>query len=355
MSEQSIRLNPASAVRASTTQCKANPGNKSLVRMRLDDVDRAKGLAILLVVFGHVVARQAPSGNEWYMVSKQAVYSFHMAFFMFLSGLVFFLRAAPVAGFQEYVMSVRRRFMRLMPAYFLFAGLVFAGKWGAQAFLHVDNPVEGFNELIEIVLFPMQSGSAFLWYIYVLFLFSIVSLALLPFTKGRIWPLVVIGIALQFVPEFHFIGLGQFTKYFLFFALGGVAVTGWELYTGWVDRLWVLAFLLLATMLVSGLYTGQAWIIAALLSIPALHGLCRREFPGGRILIFVGGMTFSIYLMNTMAIGVAKALLLKFISWDGLNFVFIFLPLLLAAGVLIPIVLKKFVFPRIRWLDRITS
>jgi hypothetical protein len=117
----------------------------------------------------------------------------------------------------------------------------------------------------------------------------------------------------------------------------------------------VLAFLLLATMLVAGLYAGRAWIIAALLSIPALHGLCRREFPGGRILIFVGGMTFSIYLMNTMAIGVTKALLLKFTSWDGLNFVFIFLPLLLVAGVLIPVALKIFVFPKIGWLDRITS
>lgn len=70
--------------------------------MRLPDIERAKGLAILLVVFGHVVAREAPAGNEWYTFSKSAVYSFHMAFFMFLSGLVFFMRAEPVAGLQEY-------------------------------------------------------------------------------------------------------------------------------------------------------------------------------------------------------------------------------------------------------------
>lgn len=333
----------------------ASVANKLPSGTRFPDIERAKGLAILLVVFGHVVAREAPAGNEWYMASKLAVYSFHMAFFMFLSGLVFFLRAAPVGSVQEYAVSVRKRFMRLMPAYFLFAGLVFVGKWGAQAFLHVDNPVNGFAELIEIVLFPMQSVSSFLWYIYVLFLFSIVGLALLTFTKGRIWPLVVIGVALQFVPAFQFLGLGQFTKYFLFFALGGAAVRGWETYTGWVDRIWVLALLSLAIVLGTGFYAGQAWIITALLSIPALHGLCRREFPGGRILLFVGGMTFSIYLMNTMAIGVAKAVLLKFISWDGLSFVFLFFPLLMFMGVMAPIFMKKFVFPRIGWLDRITS
>lgn len=321
---------------------------------RLLDIERAKGLAILLVVFGHVVAREAPADNEWYVAAKQAVYSFHMAFFMFLSGFVFFLRAAPVASFHEYATYVRKRFMRLMPAYFLFAGLVFAGKWGAQTFLHVDNPVQGFTELIEIVLFPMQSVSAFLWYIYVLFLFSIAGVAMLTVTKGRIWPLVVVGVVLLFVPPIPLLGLGQFTRYFLFFALGGVAVTAWATYMHWVDRLWVLAFLLLAIVLVSG-YSGQMWIIASLLSIPALHGLCRREFPGGRILVFVGGMTFSIYLMNTIAIGVTKAVLLKFIAWDGLSFVFLFFPLLMSAGVVVPIIVKNFVFPKVPWLDRITS
>lgn len=328
--------------------------NRLPLGTRLPDIERAKGLAILLVVFGHVVAREAPADNEWYMTAKQALYSFHMAFFMFLSGLVFFLRAAPVASFHEYAASVRKRFMRLMPAYFLFAGLVFAGKWGAQTFLHVDNPVQGFTELIEIVLFPMQSVSAFLWYIYVLFLFSIAGVALLTLTKGRVWPLMVVGVILLFVPPIQFLGLGQFTRYFLFFALGGGAVTAWSMYTHWVDRLWVLAFLLLAIVLV-GADSGQVWIIAALLSIPALHGLCRREFPGGRILVFVGGMTFSIYLMNTIVIGVTKAILLKFISWDGLNFVFLFFPLLLSAGVLVPILVKKLVFPKVAWLDRITS
>jgi fucose 4-O-acetylase-like acetyltransferase len=323
--------------------------------MRLPDIERAKGLAILLVVFGHVVAREAPVGNEWYMSSKDAVYSFHMAFFMFLSGLVFFMRAVPVASIQEYAVSVRKRFLRLMPAYFLFAGLVFAGKWGAQSFLHVDNPVKGFTSLMDIVLFPMQSVSSFLWYIYVLFLFSIAGLALLTFTKGRIWPLIVIGVALQFVPAFQFLGLGQFTKYFLFFALGGVAVRGWGTYTGWVDRIWLLALLSLAIVLGTGFYAGQAWIIAALLSIPALHGLCRQEFPGGRILLFAGGMTFSIYLMNTMAIGVVKAVLLKLTNWDGANFVLLFFPLLMFAGVMIPIFLKKFIFPRIGWLNRVTN
>ncbi|MDP3584438.1 MAG: acyltransferase [Thiobacillus sp.] len=321
----------------------------------MHDIDRAKGLAILLVVFGHVVARQPPLGNEWYTAAKEAVYAFHMAFFMFLSGVVFFLRARPVSDFQAFATGVRKRFVRLMPAYFLFAGIVFAGKWGAQNFAHVDNPVTGWGGLLDIVLFPMQSVSAFLWYIYVLFLFSVCGLALLSITKGRVWPLVALGVALQFVPPVHFLGLGQFSKYFLFFALGGAAVALWESYARWVDRLWLLAMAGLIGVLAVGWDSSHGWMLAALLSIPALHGLCRREFVGGRGLAFVGAMSFSIYLMNTMAIGATKAVMLKFASWDGLNFVLLFFPMLMVAGVLLPILLKKYVFPKLGWLDRITS
>lgn len=186
-------------------------GLKHPSKVRLPDIERAKGLAILLVVFGHVVARQPPLYNEWYTVSKLTVYSFHMAFFMFLSGIVFFLNTTPVLGFQEYALSVRKRFLRLMPSYLLFAVLVFFGKWATQSFIHVDHPVNGFSGLIDILLFPMQSVSAFLWYIYVLFLYSIAGLALLTFSKGKIWPLVAVGAILLFSPEIDFLGMGQFS------------------------------------------------------------------------------------------------------------------------------------------------
>lgn len=324
-------------------------------RERLLDIDRAKGLAILLVVFGHVVARQPPLGNEWYSIAKDSVYTFHMAFFMFLSGVVFFLRARPIADLQAFSMEARKRFMRLMPAYFLFAGIVFVGKWGAQAYVHVDNQVTGWAALFDIVLFPMQSVSSFLWYIYVLFLFSLCGLGLLSITKGRVWPLVVLGLVLQFVPPVQLFGLVQFSKYFLFFALGGAAVALWDSYVDWVDRLWLPALVGLAVVLAIDWQTSHSWIFAALLSIPALHGLCRREFPGSGVLQFLGAMSFPIYLMNTLAIGITKAILLKLTSWNGLNFIFLFFPALLAAGVIVPIALKRCMFPRFGWLDRITS
>lgn len=321
---------------------------------RLPDIERAKGLAILLVVFGHVVAREMPAGNEWYVIAKQAVYSFHMAFFMFLSGLVFFMHARPVRGLGDFMAAARKRFARLMPAYILFALLVLLGKWAAQSVLHVDNPVKGFGDLLAIALYPMQSVSSFLWYIHTLFFLSVAGLALYSLAGRRIWPLLLLGALLQWLPPYPLLGMSQFSKYFLFFSLGGLAAAAWPSYQRWLDAYSWLALAAFAASLISGLYAGPAALLVALLAIPALHGLCRRELPFGGMLLLVGSLTFPIYLMNTITIGLAKALLLKFLSWDGANFILVFFPLLMLSGVVLPMLVKKVLFARIGWLDRIT-
>src|ERR1700688_3280887 len=55
---------------------------------RRADIDRAKGLAILLVVFGHLVARADPTGGERDEPLCRAAYARHMPFFLYLSVVV---------------------------------------------------------------------------------------------------------------------------------------------------------------------------------------------------------------------------------------------------------------------------
>src|SRR5213075_2870897 len=45
---------------------------------RVQFLDAARGLAIVLVVIGHVVARGLPEGNDWYGYLKEMIYGFHM-------------------------------------------------------------------------------------------------------------------------------------------------------------------------------------------------------------------------------------------------------------------------------------
>lgn len=58
---------------------------KDFKRLRIDYIDRMKGLAIFLVVMGHVYGMAFAQSDD---VAYRVISSFHMPLFMFLSGLV---------------------------------------------------------------------------------------------------------------------------------------------------------------------------------------------------------------------------------------------------------------------------
>jgi fucose 4-O-acetylase-like acetyltransferase len=333
-----------------TTGGKDRPGGH-----RLPDIDQAKGLAIVLVVFGHIVARGLkPIGADWYFVTVHHLYSFHMAFFFFLSGFVYFHRAQMPKTLPEYLQDARKRFMRFAPAYFLLAAVVLIGKYLAQSVVHVDRRVSfDVAELSALVLYPTESYVSFLWFIVVLYLIYLLVPLVFHLARQRAWMATCIAFALFWIPLGKVLALHQVGRYTLFFVLGSLAATNLAGYRRLIDHwlpLWLAAF---ATVLVC---LPLEWLPlpAGLLSIPALHGLVRRlPRVAGPALALLGSMVLPIYLLNTLAIGTAKAIALKFVPWDGGNFL-MFAPLLTGAGLLIPIAVKKLVFSRIPALDRIT-
>jgi len=70
---------------------------------RLDWADAAKGLGIILVVYGHVARGLFHAGmyadEASYILIDQIIYSFHMPLFFFLSGL-FFMSSFHKRGFS---------------------------------------------------------------------------------------------------------------------------------------------------------------------------------------------------------------------------------------------------------------
>jgi len=96
-------------------------------------------------------------------------------------------------------------------------------------------------------------------------------------------------------------------------------------------------------------------ILCGLLALPALHGLVRHRYlASSTVLVSLGFYAFVIYLLNTPFIGFTKAVMLKVMPWDGLNFL-IFVPVLMAAGVLGPILTKQILLSRVPVLDRMTQ
>jgi fucose 4-O-acetylase-like acetyltransferase len=324
---------------------------------RRNDIDAAKGLAILLVVFGHIVARADPAGVDWYEPLRRAVYAFHMPFFMYLSGMVAVLSGALV---RPGLMAARAR--RLLAPFFALGATIVCGKELAARFVFVDNRPESLlSGLGSLIWHTAESPALSIWYLFVLFVLSMAAPLLVRMDGGGLRWLAGVGLLLYCVPLPAYLYLDHIGRYAVFFALGVWAAAQGEGWTRFVDRYWgwLLATLLAALAVIAGF--GASWpawlelLPAGALSMPALHGLVRHlPVRCGSGFYWLGRHSFMIYLFNTIFIGLAKGILLRVTTWDGPHFLPVAMALM-ASGVLGPILLKRLVFRRIEILDRATA
>ncbi len=328
-------------------------------RKRLLDIDSAKGLAIFLVVLGHLGAGNPPRGNLWFEQLVSAIYAFHMPFFMYLSGFIMLYSFSGIRSPAEYWSYASGKFRRLAPGFFLFGVIILLGKILASSYVYVDNLPEGFTEgVLRILFMPGESAAKSLWFVYVLFEFYVVFSLLILATRGNTLLLFSVGLFLYFIPSTPILMLDGFTEYFVFFAAGLCVAQHRDRALAFMDdyRWWlILAFSASFGLLVLPVAYPVAKLLIGLISIPALHSLTRtKAMSGSKLLLSWGALSYAIYLMNTIAIGVAKGAILSFVSWHGTNFLWI-APILLIAGMYGPILAKRLVIPFVPALDRITS
>lgn len=341
-------------------------------RARLSDIDRAKGVAIFLVVLGHLTLSSRPANNEWYLFLQMLIYKFHMPFFMFLSGFIMFYSFPQINTMKDYFIFIKKRFIRFMPAFFLFSILITAGKILFDSFLFVDNmPASFIDGIIKILLIPTQSSGKSLWYVYVLFLYYLMFIPLVIVFRNRLYLLVLLGVFIHvcyilkiILPTTNYFAMNNINQYFLVFSLGIFLASNREYYIKLIDKyryvficMFLGSFFLLMLDINESFHIrhGISKLIISLLSIPALHSIVRSSlFDDSNILLILGKYTFPIYLMNTIAIGLTKGIILKFVTWDGHNF-FLIAPILLFSGIVVPIIIKKYLIAKIRVIDFITN
>src|SRR3954463_4577160 len=289
------------------------------------DIDRAKGLAILLVVFGHLMASGYPRGNHWYDTATDIVSRFHMPVFLYLSGYVFALTGKQAITYGGYARFLRERTMRLLLPFLLFGLLIVVGKYIAKFFLYVDDPPHSlWSGLSDLLLNTDKSPALSIWYVYVLFLYS-AAMPLL-WRLGLRWPgAALLGLGLFAIPAPDFLYLDRAASFFLFFAIGGLVASRPDI-ESWFHRL-VLVWLLLFNATLFTEWTalpGQArMLLCGAAAIPALHGLVKARFLAReRALLVLGENAFSIYLLNTIVIGLMKAGYLKLAPFEGASATF---------------------------------
>lgn len=314
---------------------------------RLTEIDVATGIAISLVVFGHLLFPES-AHITWYVEVRALIYKFHMPFFMFLSGFIihYSYQKKPPTSYQQYVLKKWRRFF---PPYLIFAFLfmilenTFAeGSW--------DNIL---IDVCDIFFFPPKSPAGYLWYIYVLLIFYVLYPPAMKIAKGKPTKLILPAILIYFISAPALLSINQVFEYFLFVVLGASAAANYPLYLeglkkwGWIGLLLFIILLFLSEKI------PYAKLILGLASIPSLQYIASSKYlTSSRFLILLGQNTFYIYLMNTLVIGTLVVVIFRILAIPSQYFLYLIIPFT-AAGLFLPIVINDWIIKKNRYLRMI--
>jgi fucose 4-O-acetylase-like acetyltransferase len=289
------------------------------------------------------------------------IYSFHMPFFLYLSGLAAALSGLLTCRRNAWGLAAARRAQRLLLPFFAVSIFIVIAKLALARIMMVDNaPADLVSGLIGLFWDTARSPALSLWYLPVLFIVSLGCMVLGADKPERMPAFFAGALLLSLAPVPAVMYLDRAAHYAVFFVAGawaGLCGGRWE---RTIDRLWPPMFaLFLAWLIAIGVFGGD-WPMGAttlavgLIALPALHGWLRSFSVPSPALLLLGRYSFMVYLFNTMFIGLAKGVLSLVWSWDGAGFL-PFAAAMMCAGLLGPLSLKRVVLRKMPVLDRLTD
>jgi fucose 4-O-acetylase-like acetyltransferase len=310
--------------------------------VRFLDIDHAKGFAIALVVWGHVAGATIPLTPTWFKISVGVIYAFHMPFFMYLSGYVFFAIGAHEKFLRDPAKYTVQRFNRLMIPFIGFAAIVVIGKYFAASLGPVDDNVPNVsNGFYEVLSNAPNNPCVAVWYLLCLFVYSILAPPLWRAGRNSTTLIIFVGGAgwiFNLPQSFYADRIGQ---YFIFFGVGGLVALHRNAILPLAKQAMVITFIIFAIACYVMLGNSYAMLVCGLAAIAALHGLFLQDFwAKDRFFLMLGNYSLTIYLLNTIAIGVFKLFYLSRFSYTGDNF-YLFFPAIVLFGLFTPILFFK--------------
>ena len=282
--------------------------------MRISWIEQAKGLGILLVVFGHAWRGVEASGlaipPNIFQAVDNAIYAFHMPLFFFLSGLVF-LQSQPFSSLNGFASS---RLVRLLWPLALWTWIFFGIKMLAG---------DAQNETVSMASFPLLPFPplAHFWFLWALFLLHI-TVGFVIWALPRRWVPHRVRLLASVATVLTVSGLGtwiylgpwvQPALIHLPYFLAGLALSGFA------DRIAprhlgmlaaVLAVLLIAVATSKTYGAGHALAIVLSLSIALSSASTWLTVNCGKWLHRIGSASLAIYVMHTIFSAAAREVLL---------------------------------------------
>ena len=288
------------------------------IQARQDWVDIAKGIGILLVVYGHiargVVSADLGTESQVLRLADSIVYTFHMPLFLFLSGLFFYssLQKRGALGLVLY------RVDTVLYPYVVWSLL--------QGFIEVMLDPYTNGQVTVTQVLDLAEPRAHFWYLYTLFLLTLVCTVIYLRLQPHFHGLVVAIAAVIFVKQS---GLPNFeSAHYLYFCLVYFVAGIWfnhykDFFLRHRRRLLVPVLLLFATaqwlfhLVYDMTYKdiGLPLLLLAALSIFAvvlLAGVLSDFTP--RWLIYLGASSMAIYLMHILVGSGVRVVLQKILG-----------------------------------------
>ncbi len=321
-------------------------GNTSKIeRSRLEWVDYAKGIAIILVVYRHALYGIKFSGIEvkdWLMNANEIVYSFRMPLFFILSG---FFVAKSISKRNSFKTFTKYKFSTILYPYFI---------WGIiQITIQIvltnyTNSSRTIHDFISLFLHPRAIDQ--LWYLYALFNVSILFFIIYSILKlNNYWmillSLILFGLSV-FVTKY---GLLHDSAYFLlFFVLGHLTQNlftqekNYRFFYSYKPLLLVTPIFFLSQYYWLNNREMNIYFFAAIALIGVLFtfmlSIILHKHKYLKILSLIGKHSLQIYLMHVLIIAATRIILMKVFKIQSIGIILITGWIL---GTFIPVIFYK--------------
>jgi fucose 4-O-acetylase-like acetyltransferase len=270
-------------------------------KSRLIWIDTARGLGIILVVYGHVLRGQVSAKmlapTPLLLWQDHLIYAFHMPFFFFLSGL-FAGSRAPIGTI------LRRRFVTIVYPYLLWS--IIQVLLSIAAYDYANRP-QTLDSLVQIAITPVGQ----FWFLYVLAILQLLALlprplflAIIPFGIfaacfwGTGWMPMRAGWDLPFFAAGLVLGargldaqLESRRRAFLCLLIGGI----------------VFASVLYPVFTLHGRALIMAKYVPATAGIVAMLGLSRLIDDRVRLLPILGVASLAIFVLHVICAGAVRS------------------------------------------------
>lgn len=158
--------------------------------IRIDWIDICKGIAIILVVLGHTIRDEMRELNSTYDIIYNFIYSFHMAFFMVLSGFLFG-EQCKMRKFDVKFFLYKRSISLFLP-FVSYSLLLYVCFLIANVIPFISNMLQGtgysmipFGDYIILVLLGENPYGVHVWFMYCLFIVSLLGLVFFVLLKKQ--------------------------------------------------------------------------------------------------------------------------------------------------------------------------